>query len=74
MVESSVMCMTERTTSYGSLRSVSPRCIVHQSQSYCLKQDDNFGPTFRFVTSPEVGPGATVGTLKLGYPLLLCLR
>ena len=24
-------------------------------------------------TSPEVGPGATVGTPGLGYPLLLCL-
>jgi hypothetical protein len=30
-----------------------------------------FGPTCRLVSSPEVGSGATVGTLKLGYPLLL---
>jgi hypothetical protein len=30
----------------------------------------SFGPTCRFVSSPEVGPGATVGTLKQGYPLL----
>ena len=29
------------------------------------------GPICGFVTSPEVGPGATVGTLKQGYPLLL---
>ena len=29
------------------------------------------GPTCRFVASPEVGPGATVGTLQQGYPLLL---
>ena len=29
----------------------------------------SFGPTYRLVSSPEVGPGATVGTLKQGYPL-----
>jgi hypothetical protein len=29
-----------------------------------------FGPTYRLRSSPEVGPGATVGTLKHGYPLL----
>jgi hypothetical protein len=33
-------------------------------------QDTSFGPTCRLVSSPEVGPGATVGTLKQGYPLL----
>jgi hypothetical protein len=31
-----------------------------------------FGPTCKLVSSPEVGPGATVGTLKQGYPLLQC--
>jgi hypothetical protein len=31
----------------------------------------SFGPTCRLVSSPEAGPGATVGTLKQGYPLLL---
>ena len=30
-------------------------------------------PHPRVHTSPEVGPGATVGTPGLGYPLLLCL-
>jgi hypothetical protein len=30
----------------------------------------SFGPTCRLASSPEVSPGATVGTLKLGYPLL----
>jgi hypothetical protein len=30
----------------------------------------SFGPTCRLVSSPEVGLGATVGTLKQGYPLL----
>jgi hypothetical protein len=34
-------------------------------------QGTSFGPTCRLASSPEVGPGATVGTLKLGYPLLL---
>jgi hypothetical protein len=38
----------------------------------CLKmaRQSGFGPTCRLVTSPEVGPGATVGTLEQGYPLL----
>jgi hypothetical protein len=31
-----------------------------------------FGPTCRLVSSPEVGLGATVCTLKEGYPLLQC--
>jgi hypothetical protein len=31
-----------------------------------------FGPTYRLESSPKVGPGATVGTLKQGYPLLQC--
>jgi hypothetical protein len=30
----------------------------------------SFGPTCRLVSSPEAGPGATVGTLNQGYPLL----
>ena len=30
------------------------------------------GPTCGFVASLEAGPGASVGTLQLGYPLLLC--
>jgi hypothetical protein len=30
----------------------------------------SIGPTCRPISSPEVGPGATVGTLKQGYPLL----
>jgi hypothetical protein len=38
------------------------------------KRRDNrkssFGNTYRLVSSPEVGPGATVGILKQGYPLL----
>jgi hypothetical protein len=35
-------------------------------------RQSSFGPTCRLVSSPEVGLGATVGTLKQGYPLLLC--
>jgi hypothetical protein len=31
-------------------------------------RQSSFGPTCRLVSSPEVGPGATVGTLKQGYP------
>jgi hypothetical protein len=33
-----------------------------------LTQGTSFGPTCRLASSPEVGPGATVSTLKLGYP------
>jgi hypothetical protein len=33
------------------------------------RQSDS-GPTCRLTSSPEVGPGATVGTLNQGYPLL----
>jgi hypothetical protein len=35
-----------------------------------LTQGTSFGPTCRLVSSPEAGPGATVGTLDQGYPLL----
>jgi hypothetical protein len=31
----------------------------------------SYGPTSEFATSPEVGLGTTVGTSRLGYPLLL---
>jgi hypothetical protein len=33
------------------------------------RQSDS-GPTYRLTPSPEAGPGATVGTLNQGYPLL----
>jgi hypothetical protein len=33
-------------------------------------RQSSFGPTFRLVSSPKVGPRATVGTLKQGYPSL----
>jgi hypothetical protein len=36
----------------------------------CANRQSSFGPTYRLVSSPEVGPGATVGTLEQGYPLL----
>jgi hypothetical protein len=36
-----------------------------------LRQSTSSGPTYRLASSPKVGPGATVGTQKLGYPLLL---
>jgi hypothetical protein len=40
------------------------------AQKWRANRQSSFGPTCRLVSSPEVGPGATVGTLKLGYPLL----
>jgi hypothetical protein len=33
-------------------------------------RQSSFGPTCRLVSSPEAGPGATVSTLEMGYPLL----
>jgi hypothetical protein len=42
------------------------------AQKRRANRQTRFGPTCRLVSSPEVGPGATVGTLKQGYPLLLC--
>jgi hypothetical protein len=39
-----------------------------RKQRYNRKSDS--GPTYRLASSPEVGPGATVGTLNQGYPLL----
>jgi hypothetical protein len=35
-------------------------------------RQSSFGPTYRLVSSPEVGLEATVGTLEQGYPLLQC--
>jgi hypothetical protein len=40
------------------------------AQKRCANRQSSFGPTCRFVSSPEVGSGATIGTLKQGYPLL----
>jgi hypothetical protein len=40
------------------------------ARKQCANHQSSFGPTYRLVSSPEVGPGATVGTLKQGYPLL----
>jgi hypothetical protein len=45
-------------------------CPNHQSCHVDAKYK-SFGLTCRLASSPEAGPGATVGTLKLGYPLLL---
>jgi hypothetical protein len=40
------------------------------AQKQRANRQSSFGPTYRLVSSPEVGPGATVGTLTQGYPLL----
>jgi hypothetical protein len=40
------------------------------TQKQRANRQPNFGPTCRLVSSPEAGPGATVGTLNQGYPLL----
>jgi hypothetical protein len=38
------------------------------ARKQCTNRQSSFGPTCRLVSSPEVGPGATVGTLKQGTP------
>jgi hypothetical protein len=35
-----------------------------------MARQPGFSPTYRLVTSPEVGSGATVSTLEQGYPIL----
>jgi hypothetical protein len=40
------------------------------AQKQRVNRQSNFGPTCRLVSSPKAGPGATVGTLNQGYPLL----
>jgi hypothetical protein len=38
------------------------------AQKQQANRQSNFGPTYRPVSSPEAGPGATVGTLNQGTP------
>jgi hypothetical protein len=40
------------------------------AQKQRANRQSSFGPTCRLVSSPKVGPWATVGTLNQGYPLL----
>jgi hypothetical protein len=40
------------------------------AQKQCANRQSSFGPTCRIVSSPKADPGATVGTLNQGYPLL----
>jgi hypothetical protein len=40
------------------------------ARKWHANRQSSFDPTCRLVSSPEVGPGATVGTLKQRYPLL----
>jgi hypothetical protein len=40
------------------------------AQKQRTNHQSSFGPTYRLVSSLEASPGATIGTLKQGYPLL----
>jgi hypothetical protein len=40
------------------------------AQGQRANHQSDFGPTCRLVSSSEAGPGATIGTLNQGYPLL----
>jgi hypothetical protein len=40
------------------------------TQKQRANRQSSFGPTCRLVSSVEAGPGATIGTLNQGYPLL----
>jgi hypothetical protein len=42
------------------------------TQEQQANRQSDFGPTCRLVSFPKAGPGATVGTLNQGYPLLQC--
>jgi hypothetical protein len=42
------------------------------ARKWRTNRQPGFGPTCKLVSSPKVGPGATIGTLKQGYPLLQC--
>jgi hypothetical protein len=44
--------------------------ISKRTEAARVNRQSSFGPTCRLVSSPEVAPGATVDTLKQGYPLL----
>jgi hypothetical protein len=61
--------MTEGGLTVGASADVLKQCDNHQSGH--VEARYKLWPTCRLASSPEVGPGATVGTLKLGYPLLL---
>jgi hypothetical protein len=69
------------TIKYGSHGSVSREgrrdswreqavIMTASAQKQHANRQSNFSPTCRLVPSPEAGPGATVGTLNQGYPLL----
>ena len=47
-------------------------CGAHRWAPESSQVAHSSGPTCEFVASPEAGPGASIGTLQLGYPLLLC--
>jgi hypothetical protein len=40
------------------------------AQGQRANRKSNFVPTYKLVSSLEAGPGATIGTLNQGYPLL----
>jgi hypothetical protein len=40
------------------------------AQGQQANRQSNFGPTYRLMSSHEAGPGANVGTLNQGYPLI----
>jgi hypothetical protein len=61
--------VTEGGLAVGTSADARKRCANHQSG--CVEAKYKLWPTYRLASSPEVGPRATVGTQKLGYPLLL---
>jgi hypothetical protein len=50
----------------GGLAVITPASARKQHTN----RQSSFGPTCRLVSSPVAGPGATVSTLEMGYPLL----
>jgi hypothetical protein len=46
--------------------------VSASAQKQRANRQSSFGPTCRLISSPEAGPGATIGNLNQGYPLLQC--
>ena len=67
LLSQSVTTLTSRVTA------LEETLQEHTNAIKLRRNTSRWWPHPRVRTSPEMGPGATVGTPGLGYPLLLCL-
>jgi hypothetical protein len=61
----------DKRDSWRDRRRTGSNCVSKCTEARVNRQS-SFGPTCRFISSPEADPGATVGTLNQGYPFLQC--